>query len=245
MSKPEETYLKATKIQKTYQISSSTLRRWSEDGRIDILRTVGGSRLYKLSDVEKAFGVKEPIIEKTKVCYARVSSSNQKADLERQIEDLKSAYPGYEIISDIGSGVNFKRKGLLTLLERVYSGTVEEIAIMHKDRLCRYGYELIEFICKKSSTRIVVFGKNEEVDSNRELADDLLTVVNYFVAKRNGLRAGENKRKRKAQEAQEEEQQRKEGRETSSGEGNKDQIISNTGTKKKVKSMVRDSQVDI
>lgn len=242
MSKTEESYLKATKIQKTYQISSSTLRRWGDDGKIETIRTAGGSRLYKLSDVENVFGIKEPIIEKTKICYARVSSNHQKADLQRQIEDLKKEYPGYEIISDIGSGVNFKRKGLQNLLERVHSGTVEEVAILHKDRLCRYGYELIEFICKKASTRIVVFGKNEEMDSNRELADDLLTVVNYFVAKRNGLRAGENKRKRKAQET---EQQREEGGEVTSGEGNKDQIISNTGTKKKIKSVVRDSQMDI
>ena len=160
------TKVKASKIQKTYQVSASTLRRWGDEGKIKTIRTIGGVRLYKLSDVKNAFGAKEIIVEKTKVCYARVSSANQKEDLQRQIKDLQTEYPGYEIISDIGSGVNFKRKGLQNLLEQVYSGTIEEIAILHKDRLCRYEYELIEFICKKAGTRIVVFGKNKEISSN-------------------------------------------------------------------------------
>lgn len=78
--------------------------------------------------------------EKKKVCYARVSSSKQKRDLERQIENLKKHYPDHEIISDIGSGVNYRRKGFQAILERVYSGdNIGEVVITHKDRLCRYG----------------------------------------------------------------------------------------------------------
>ena len=75
------------------------------------------------------------------IIYARVSSSHQKAagDLQRQIDDLKAVYPEHEIISDVGSGLNFKRIGFKTLLERVHKGTVSEVVVRHKDRLCRYG----------------------------------------------------------------------------------------------------------
>ena len=77
MIKGDKSYLKASKIQKTYQVSASTLRRWGDKGKIKTIRTIGGARLYKLSDVKTAFGVKELTVEKTKVCYAQVSSANQ------------------------------------------------------------------------------------------------------------------------------------------------------------------------
>jgi predicted site-specific integrase-resolvase len=86
-------------------------------------------------------------------------------------------------------------------LERVYNGDVQEVVITHKDRLCRYGFELVEFFFKKTSTKLVVLGQSvEEHDATRELADDLLAICNYFVAKNNGMRSSENRRKRKQQQ---------------------------------------------
>ncbi len=234
MSKINQSYVKATEVQKNYKVSTATLRRWDSEGIIKTLRTPGGNRLYNLNDVRSAFGDQDECkpVEKKKVCYARVSSVQQKNDLERQIQDLKKQYPDREVISDIGSGVNFKRKGLQTLLERIYSRDIEEIAIAHKDRLCRYGFELIEFICQKSGAKIVVLGQDEPSDGNRELADDLLTIVNYFVAKRNGLRSGANRKKRKLDA-------------TNNPENYQSQTVPYSGTEKKIKSMVRNSQMDL
>jgi putative resolvase len=234
MVKVIDSYAKATTIQKRYQVSPSTLRRWDKEGKIRTVRTPGGYRMYHTQDVDSLF--EQPSItsiEKKKVCYARVSSQHQKGDLERQIKDLQSKCPTHEIVKDIGSGLNYDRKGFKALLERVYDGVISEVVIAHKDRLCRYGFELVEFIFKKAGAKIVVLGSGETPDPNRELADDLLTIVNYFVAKRNGLRSGENKRKRAREEAKkeakkDEEERRSKNRrdERTSSESEEDQTIS-------------------
>ena len=133
---------------------------------------------------------------KTKVCYARVSSHHQAEDLQRQISDLQQAYPHHEVISDIGSGLNFKRKGFTTLLERVYSSEICEVVVMHRDRLCRYGIEFVQWLFDKKQVRLLVHGQ-AETSETRELADDLLAITNVFVARHNGRRAPANKRARK------------------------------------------------
>ena len=181
-----EKYVRATTIQKTYEVSFVTLRRWAETGKIRFKRTEGGGkRLYCIDDVRKHYnGGKSEKEEKINVCYARVSSNHQKEDLIRQIDQLKSAYPNHEIVKDIGSGLNWKRKCFASLLERVMSGTIQEIVVSYKDRMCRFGYELVEQVCKKFNTKLLVLNKDEgELDTTKELADDLLAVTTYFTAK--------------------------------------------------------------
>jgi predicted site-specific integrase-resolvase len=137
-------------------------------------------------------------IEKRSYIYARVSSAKQQGDLDRQIEDLQKAYPGYTLIQDIGSGVNFKRKGLQTILGHALTGMVGEVAIMHRDRLARIGYDLLEFIFTKTSAKLVVHGTDEaDADGKHDLADDLLAVTTLFVASHNGRRAAENRKRRR------------------------------------------------
>ena len=116
---------------------------------------------------------------------AKVSSEHQRDDLERQITDLRQRYPGHEIISDIGSGLNWKRRGFVTLLERIYSKGVEEVVVTRKDRLCRFGSELVEWIFEKNGTRLVVLGSEIYTNDSEygELAEDLLAIVTVFVAK--------------------------------------------------------------
>ena len=142
----EEKYVRATIIRKIYDTSYTTLRRWSENGKIRFKRTPGGKRLYCIKDVQKYFngGKETKEKEKSRICYARVSSNHQKEDLGRQIEQFKTNYPNHEIISDIGSGLNWKRKGFTSLLDRILAGTIEEIVLTYKDRMCRFGYEIIE-----------------------------------------------------------------------------------------------------
>lgn len=199
--KTQGTFIPGHKLTKKYGISSTSLRRWESEGKISAIRSPGGFRLYKSEDVEKIFaGDNTGKIQKAKVCYARVSSEKQRGDLDRQIEDLKKSYPNHEIIHEVGSGLNYHRKQFRRLLERVYEGDIEEVCVLHKDRLCRYGIELVEWIFEKADCKLVVFGKDEEIHSAEdELAQDLLSVVNYFVAKNNGLRSAENRRKRKAE----------------------------------------------
>ncbi len=143
--------------------------------------------------------------------YARVSSAKQHGDLERQIEDLQKAYPGHVLLKDVGSGVNFKRKGLEKLLEHVLAGLVDEIVVAHRDRLARIGCDLLEFIFSKVGTKLVVLGGHE--DDEHDLASDLLAVTTVFVASYNGRRSAENRKRHKQEGSSGGERKGKKGRE--------------------------------
>lgn len=192
----------AANLKKTFSISPHALRKWAENRLVAVVRMPGGKRLYRLDDVKKLLGVQTET--RSKICYARVSSSKQTEDLKRQISDLKELYQGYEIIQDVGSALNFKRTGFVSLVQKICSGSVAEIVVMHKDRLCRFGFELFELICEKHNTAMKIHERFGSGDEHRELADDLLAVSNYFVAKNNGRRAAKN-RKRRRETAEEQE----------------------------------------
>lgn len=137
--------------------------------------------MCKTEDLEKE--------SRVKICYARVSSNEQKDDLERQKQLLKEKYPSYHLIEDIGSGINFTKKGLLKIVELSVEGKLEELVIVHKDRLVRFGYELIEFLIKKySNGKITIINKDKEEEPEEEMVKDVLQVMNVFVAKMNGRR---------------------------------------------------------
>lgn len=188
-------YITASTTRKNYDISLCSLRKWTENGKIRSVRMPGGKRLFLKEDIDAIFNV----IPKSKVnvCYARVSSNKQRGDLERQIESLRVDHPHHEIITDIGSGLNWKRRGLLGLLNRIQNDEIDTITITDKDRLCRFGFELIDWICGKHSTRIIVRNVSSCEGDSKELAEDLLAVANYFVARSNGRRAARNREQRK------------------------------------------------
>jgi len=222
-------YRGAQEIRKTYEISSETLRRWNNQGKISSIRTPGGNRLYSVVDVEKIFGNQERINEKKKICYARVSSEKQKEDLDRQCEYLRQKCPDHELIKDIGSGPNWKRKGFTSILERSYQRDIEEVVVTHKDRLCRFAFELVEWIFSKHDTKIVVLGSDINVDDTEsgELAEDLLSIVTIFTARHNGLRSAENRKRRREIE------------------NKKDTDLSNARRKRKAKKVDGNREVDI
>jgi putative resolvase len=206
MSKQFETrqpaYQPAAIITKQIQVSTQTLRKWANNGVIRCLRAgENGKRFYHVEYLHKHLGMSacnQASQQTEKIIYARVSSAHQKEDLLRQIQDLQTAFPDHTLVSDIGSGLNFKRKGLRSLLDKVLDGVVKEIVVMHKDRLCRYGTELLEFIFQKAGTKFVVYGQDEKHQSDtQELADDLLAITTVFVARNNGKRSAENRRRRK------------------------------------------------
>ena len=224
-------YQSSKYIKQHYTISESTLRKWADTGKIHALRTSEkGKRLYDTHQLEELLGrargsCKET--EKESVIYCRVSSSHQKADLERQIEDLQSKFSGHKVISDIGSGLNFKREGFLSLVDSVIKGDIEQVVVMHRDRLCRFGVDLLEHIFKEAGTKLVVYNQteNQEHDTT-ELSDDLIAITTYFVAKNNGKRSAQNKRRRLR-------------------EGKEAENLSNKKTKEDPQQMVGGSQMDL
>ena len=143
-------------------------------------------------------GINEKIQSfKINYIYARVSSLGQKDDLERQKALLQKEYPDYTLIADIGSGMNLNRSGLRKIIDKSIEGKVNEVVIVHKDRLCRFGYDLIEDIIQKySNGKIVVIGTTKEKEPKEELVDDVLQIMNIFVAKINGMRKYEKNNKK-------------------------------------------------
>jgi putative resolvase len=192
------TFETAEKIRGTFGVSTYSLRKWAEEGKIGCVRMPGGKRLYRLQDITNLFRMPERA--RQNICYTRVSSNKQRADLDRQVEQMKREYPSHIVVSDIGSGLNWKRPGLLHLLDLVCKNEVAEVVVTDKDRVCRFGYELVEWLFNRHNTKIIVCNTTESNDGTRELADDLLAITNYFVAKNNGRRAARNRRKRKMDE---------------------------------------------
>ena len=164
-----------------FGIHANTLRKWADEGKIAHIRSPSGQRLYDVSSVGKK------IDTRTKICYARVSSVSQKEDLERQVLFLKQKYPDYEVVTDVGSGLNFKRKGFRRVLESVLSNSVSEIVVAHRDRLCRFGFELVQWICDKSDTKLVVL-EQTSLSPTEELTKDLLSIIHVFSCRLYGLR---------------------------------------------------------
>ncbi len=171
-------------------VSLRTLLRWEEAGKIQTIKTPNGQRRYDIDSILNLRPTSKPTL-----LYARVSSAAQKANLEKQIEFLLSHYPGCEVIKDIGSGLNFKRKGLLTLLERILSGDIGRVVVVNKDRLCRFGFDLIAWLSTRSNCEIIVLnnplqqsGENCPYSPERELLEDFLAIIHVFSFRLWGLR---------------------------------------------------------
>lgn len=141
------------------------------------------------------------------MCYARVSSQHQRADLDRQIAFLQRHYPNHRVYHDIGSGLNFKRPQFIALLDAIRAGSVEEVVVTDKDRLCRFGIDLVQWLLDKAGTRLVVHSdalehrdgaEHPEPDYNHELSDDVIAIITFFTARSNGQRAARNRKRRRA-----------------------------------------------
>lgn len=186
-----------------YGISSATLRNWANNEDVKCIRSSEqGKRFYSVDDISRKLGLQKATQERKKYIYVRVSSDKQKEDLQRQREELQQVYPDHLVLQDIASGINFKRKGLCTLLELVLRGMVSEVVVAYKDRLCRFGYELFERIFEHTHTKLVVHsGGAMPKNATQELAEDLLAITTVFVAKNNGQRAQRNRKRRKLQES--------------------------------------------
>jgi putative resolvase len=153
----------------------SSLRRWENEGKLKAIRTPGGQRRFILEEVEKIGGIPRTI--KT-ICYGRVSTHSQQ-DEQRQLEHLRTRYPEAEIISEVGSGLNFKRKKFLAILERIIDGDIQRIVVTHPDRLVRFGFELVRWLCTKFECELVVLN-DRKLSPEQELVQDMLSIIHSF-----------------------------------------------------------------
>ena len=175
-------------------VSTQTLRNWAKLGKIRCSFTPGGDARYHLGDLAQGSCLTPANVpSQVSVIYARVSSSKQKGDLQRQIDFLRRNFPSHEVISDIGSGVNFGRKGLVSLLDRCLAGSIKEIVVAHRDRLARIGFELLEHVIARTGSVLTVFTDKSCPDCFEELGDDLMAIVTHFAAKHHGRRKYGNK----------------------------------------------------
>ena len=173
--------------------SISTLRKWEATGElIPARKTAGGTRYYATSDLLGLGDADAPT-----VCYARVSSHDQKDDLERQHAMLEAycAAKGWrsDIIKDLGSGMNYRKPGLNRLLEMILRKQVRRLVITHKDRLLRFGSELVFALCAHQQIEIVIIHKGEQPTFEEELAKDVLEIITVFSARLYGSRSKKNK----------------------------------------------------
>lgn len=187
-------------------VHQRTLYLWEKKGLIKTIRTTGSKRLY---NVEKY--IKEQICEdenknkntiscnnldeldkekeKLNICYVRVSSNGQKDDLERQKNLMVKLYPNHKIIEDIGSGLNLNKRGIKKIINLAIDGKINEVIVAYKDRLTRFGFELIEELIQKySKGKIVILNEKEQIEPEEELVKDVMSILNVYIAKMNGLR---------------------------------------------------------
>ncbi|MGI1690735.1 IS607 family transposase [Thermoanaerobacter uzonensis] len=185
-------------VREIYSISRRTLINWEKEGLITPLRTPKGMRRYRKEDIEKLLGMIEEKPKSKVVLYARVSTKKQEEYLKNQIRRLeeyaKSQGWQYEVISEIAGGVNENRRGLLKLLNKIKRGEVEKVVIEYPDRLARFGFEYLKFFMESFGVELIVLnGKENEEDVNKELAEDLIAIVTSFAARIYGKR-GDKKR---------------------------------------------------
>ena len=182
-------------------VSVSTLRRWEADGKLVPERTESGHRRY---DIAKLIGVKAEL--SYTIGYARVSSHDtsassvqrQKADLvrQKQVIELFCATNGwqFETIEDLGSGMNYNKKGLKRLIKLIIDAKVERLVLTHKDRLLRFGAELIFSLCEHFGTEVVIINRTEDASFEEDLASDVLEIITVFSARLYGSRSHKNRK---------------------------------------------------
>ena len=187
-------FVKIGEAAKILGVNPQTLRRWEESGVIQpAKRTPKGTRLYSL---QALLGVNDSSYPT--IAYARVSSSDQKEDLERQQAVLEAFCNknGWqtEIIRDFGSGMNYNKKGLLDLLELMVRGQMSRLVITHKDRLLRFGAEIVFRICELKGIEVVIINKGDPVSFQEELTSDVMEIMTVFCAKLYGRRSHKSKK---------------------------------------------------
>ena len=190
-------YISIDEASKITGLSIQTIRKLGDKKQIKCFKTPSGHRRFNKQDLEKfcdpdSFNEKDSKNTKINYIYTRVSSKKQLDDLSRQVEYLqkrKPEYSSYTTISDIASGINFKRKGLQTILDSCLQGIIGEVVIAHRDRLSRFGFDLVKIIIEKAGGTITILDDEENKSSEQELAEDLLSIIHIYSSRQMGKRS--------------------------------------------------------
>ncbi|MEM3194311.1 MAG: IS607 family transposase [Candidatus Bathyarchaeia archaeon] len=171
-------------------VTTRTIQRWDKEGKIRVVRTVGGRRRVPESEIKRILGLRE---ERIVIGYARVSSSTQKDDLERQKQLIltyakEKGYGEVQVLSDVGSGLNENRKSFLRLLDMVFERRISKVIVAYEDRLTRFGIETLSRVFSVFGTEIEVINRGEKTPQE-ELVEDLITIVSHFAGKLYGMRS--------------------------------------------------------
>lgn len=181
-----------------FGVSPQTLRRWEKQKKIaPAHRTEGGQRRYSTAQLAPSDTSKKPLDRPT-LAYARVSSHDQKEDLQRQVHMLEiyCCAKGwtFSVLQDLGSGMNYSKRGLKQLLEQIMSGQIGRLVLTHKDRLLRFGSELVFSLCAIKNIEVVIINQGDEPSFEEELAKDVLEIITVFSARLYGSRSHKNKK---------------------------------------------------
>ena len=177
-------------------VSVKTLQRWDRDGILKANRTPTDRRYYTYDQYLQFKGIQTENDIRDIVIYARVSTRNQKDDLQNQVEFLKQFCNAKGIIvnqciEDFGSGLNYNRKKWNKLLDEVMENKIKTIVISNKDRFIRFGYDWFEKFCEKFNTKIIIVN-NETLSPNEELVQDIISILHVFSCRLYGLRKYKN-----------------------------------------------------
>lgn len=185
-------------IAEIFGVCTQTIRNWCDEGMFEVYLTAGGHRRFDLEQIDG----RTQEDEKSTIVYSRVSSYDQKDDLKRQTEELEQycneqGIENYEVIKDIGSGINYKKTGLRRLIRQVLSGKTKRIIVSYQDRLLRFGNELLFELCRMMNVDVVVLNEEENPSFEEKLARDVLTILIVYSSKIYGKRSHEKRKKEK------------------------------------------------
>ena len=188
-----EKYYAVGETAKMIGVTTQTLRDWDRTGKLKPHHVAkSGFRYYSIEQINRVIGKRGGDTDKKVIGYCRVSSSKQKDDLERQIENVKtylmSQGQPFEIISDIGSGINYNKNGLHELIQKITTNQVSKVVVLYKDRLLRFGFELIEYIASLYDCEIEIIDTTEKTEQE-ELVEDLVQIITVFSCRLQGKRA--------------------------------------------------------
>lgn len=189
-------YYSIAETSKMLNVTAQTLRNWDKSGKLKPHHTTdSGYRYYSQEQLNRILGVKDTT--RKIIGYCRVSSHKQKDDLVRQVENMQTYLMAqgrpFEIITDIGSSINYKKKGLRELIKLITQNEVDKVVVVYKDRLLRFGYELIEYIATLYNCDIEVIDNTEKTEQ-QELVEDMIQIITVFSCKLQGKRANKTKR---------------------------------------------------
>ncbi len=170
--------------------SPSTVRRWEREGKLVAKRLPSGHRYFDESDVRAMLGGAPE--RRLTVVYCRVSSAGQKADLASQVAAMELYCQSGAIavdawVKEVGGGMNFRRKHFLDLLDRIGRGEIGKVLVAHKDRLVRFGFDLLDHLAREQGCEIIVVNQ-ESLSPEQEMVEDLLAIVHTFSCRLYGMR---------------------------------------------------------